>query len=241
MYITLGNIDDSLRNKQTRPCWRLLATLPNVPKRKGFAIQPTPDERNATNARFHEVLEIILQDIKELYKTGMEITCGDGKKRIGHPVLAAWIADIPEYNRLFSLKRDSCLVCEVPKDRLGDHPKERAPLRDTLEVSRRFNRYFDATRKVDSSIDGSSKILAQAVANSQKDWLNQRRHLLVPNKVFDLPGGRMEVLWRPDILHMIYQGVLEQLFDWILEFIKTYKRVALFDQVWASIPNHPSL
>ncbi|RPA70825.1 hypothetical protein BJ508DRAFT_195509, partial [Ascobolus immersus RN42] len=91
LNITVGNIPSARRNKTTSSAWRLLALLPIRPKR-------------ADNT-----------------KKGMEILFPDGEMRIGHPAIAGWLGDYPEYIKLFTASYMSCPVCIAPKDQLETH------------------------------------------------------------------------------------------------------------------------
>jgi len=47
------------------------------------------------------------------------VLCAEGNFRRSKPVLAAWLADCPEYSDLHDLQRHVCLWCECPKNELG--------------------------------------------------------------------------------------------------------------------------
>jgi hypothetical protein len=51
----------------------------------------------------------------------MEITCPDRKKRIGHPIITGWLADYPEYIKLFTASYMSCPICIAPRDDMDTH------------------------------------------------------------------------------------------------------------------------
>ena len=68
------------------------------------------------------VLRLILKDLERLGREGMRITCPDGVVRFGHPVLAGWLADYPEYIKLFAASYKSCPICIAPSDKMDAPP-----------------------------------------------------------------------------------------------------------------------
>ena len=67
------------------------------------------------------VLDLVLKELEDLWKNGMEITCPDGKVRIGHPVIAGWLGDYPEYMKLFTTSYMSCPICIAPRHQMDAH------------------------------------------------------------------------------------------------------------------------
>ena len=67
------------------------------------------------------VFSFIFEPLEAATKYGKEICCSDGRVRQCFPVLAAWISDHVENETLHGLKRMSCVVCEVPVERLVGH------------------------------------------------------------------------------------------------------------------------
>ena len=49
------------------------------------------------------------------------VLCADGNFGYCRPVVAAWLADYPEYCDLHDLERHVCFWSEYPKNTLGDH------------------------------------------------------------------------------------------------------------------------
>jgi len=48
-------------------------------------------------------------------------------------------------------------------------------------------------------------------------------------------------LWKPDMLHAVYQGMFKHLMDWLEGFMKRHKLLKRFDSVWRRIPPYPGL
>jgi hypothetical protein len=48
-------------------------------------------------------------------------------------------------------------------------------------------------------------------------------------------------LWKPDLLHTMYLGMLKHVMDWIQPFLKRHGRLNKFDDAWISVPPYPGL
>ena len=82
------------------------------------------DEQRQTNhEELNDVLRWVLQPLT--FKLNPSAECGyynflyaDGYFRRCKPVLAAWLADCPEYSDLHHLERHVCFCCECPQNEL---------------------------------------------------------------------------------------------------------------------------
>jgi len=43
----------------------------------------------------------------------------------------------------------------------------------------------------------------------------------------------------PDILHMVYRGMLKHLTDWVMSFLEQQFRINKFNQFWVTMPAYP--
>ncbi|RPA70687.1 hypothetical protein BJ508DRAFT_219104, partial [Ascobolus immersus RN42] len=111
---TVGNIDPKVRNCPSRQAWRCLGIFPERPKRSEKQSACRAEERLEASDIVQCVLELLLKTLPKMSRKGIKIMCPDGKMRIGHPVLACWIADYVEYNKLFSQVYGSCTICKTP-------------------------------------------------------------------------------------------------------------------------------
>ena len=116
--------------------------------------------------------------------------CADGNFRRCKPVLAAWLADGPEYRDLYHLERHVCFWCECPKHKLGDyvHPDKQRPRRD-------HNLY----RTLSSAKTKAAN--AELSLRHVHRGFNVFRHIHCI--VSDLP--------KPDLLHTMQIGMLDHL------------------------------
>ncbi|RPA70895.1 hypothetical protein BJ508DRAFT_195847, partial [Ascobolus immersus RN42] len=111
LNITIGNILSKFRNRPTHSAWRLLALLPIRPKKNASGKVDADEEMRSSLETIQEVMTLILQECIPLWQKGIEVLCPDGKVRIGHPVVAGWLGDYPEYIKLFTAAYMSCPIC----------------------------------------------------------------------------------------------------------------------------------
>jgi len=61
----------------------------------------------------------------------------------------------------------------------------------------------------------------------------------IQNALWSLPAVRPPTIVRADILHNIHLGVLKNLMEWIQGFLGKHKRLAVFDEIWSTLPPYP--
>ena len=120
LSMSVGNIPSKYRNKPLTAAWRLLALLPIRPKRASK--QTVDNEKTSALETVQMVLNKVLKELQPMWESGMRITCPDGKVRIGHPVIAGWLGDYPEYIKLFTSSYMSCPTCITPRHQMDTHP-----------------------------------------------------------------------------------------------------------------------
>jgi len=136
-YMTMGNLCLKIRQIPSMHSIVMVALLP-IPIKNRNIPQKRLDEQQQTNREvLNEVLRRLLQPLtfKQNPSAGSgyyNILCADGNFRRCKPVLAAWLADCPEYSELHYLERHVCFWCECPKNEVGDcvHPDKQHPQRD---------------------------------------------------------------------------------------------------------------
>ncbi|KAG9030543.1 hypothetical protein FS837_003250 [Tulasnella sp. UAMH 9824] len=92
VYLTIGNINKSLRRRPSQRAMVLLGYLP-VTKLHCFQLQ---DRSNQGHRLFHRAMRHVLQPLARAGTGGVFMTCADGNIRRVHPILASYIADYPE-------------------------------------------------------------------------------------------------------------------------------------------------
>lgn len=244
LLLSICNILSNIRNAPSARAFLELATLPIVPKK------PVTKGKNSTytltgwaldkNDAIQETLAIILGDLPKLYADGMEINCSDGKKRIGHPILAGWIADYKEYSNIFQVKNNSCVNCEIPQSTMGDNVS--GPPRDYALYKQKYLEW----RALKSTLDTMAPSLParrpiKASADVIAEWFKTRRALVADRLISDLPGMDHAAVWKPDMLHTLYAGMGKYLFLWIEGFLKDNQRLHVFNERWLMIPRYNDL
>jgi len=115
-----------------------MVTLLPIPIDNRNIPQQWLNEQRQTNRKvLNEVLRWVLRPLTFKQNPSAEsgyynVLCADGNFRRCKPVLAAWVADCPEYSDLHHLERHVCFWCECPKNKLGDYvpPDKEYPRRD---------------------------------------------------------------------------------------------------------------
>jgi hypothetical protein len=135
--MTIGNLLLKIRQTPSTHSIVMVALLP-IPIRNRNIPQKRLNKQRQTNLEvLNEVLLRLLQPLtfKQNPSAGSgyyNVLCADGKFRRCNPVLAAWLADCPEYSDLHHLERHVCFWCECSKNELGDyvHPDKEHSRRD---------------------------------------------------------------------------------------------------------------
>jgi hypothetical protein len=225
VYMTIGNQSSKIRQSASMHNVVVVALLP-IPIKSCNNPQKRLDEQRQTNREvLNEVLWRVLQPLtfKQNPSAGSgyyNVLCADGNFRCCIPVLAAWLADCPQYSDLDHLERHVCFWCECPETKLGDYvyPDKEHPRRD----HNLYRTLSDAnTKAVDAEL--SSRHVHRG--------FNQFRH--IPCIVSDLP--------KPDLLHTMQISMLDHLQKWIFHFMKTHERLDKYNAIWLSVPAYHNL
>jgi hypothetical protein len=115
-----------------------MVALLTIPIKNCNIPQKRQDEQQHTNREvLNEVLQQVLQPLNFKQHPSAEsgyynVLCADGNFRHCKLVLAAWLADCPEYSNLHHVQQHVCFWCECPKNELGDYvpPDKQHPQRD---------------------------------------------------------------------------------------------------------------
>jgi len=125
-YMTIGNLSSRIRQMPAMHSIVMVDLLP-IPIKNRNIPQKRLDEQRQTNREvLNKVLRRLLQPLTFKHnpsaKSGYyNVLCADGNFRHCKLVLAAWLADCPEYSDLYHLERHVYLRCECPKNELGDY------------------------------------------------------------------------------------------------------------------------
>jgi hypothetical protein len=203
----------------------MVALLP-IPINNHNIPQKRLDEQRHTNREVqNEVLRRLLQRLSFKHNPSAQsghynVPCADGNFRCCKRVLAAWLADCPEYSDLHHLKRHVCFWYECPKNELGDYvPPDKQHPRQDHNVYRMLS--DDNTKAANPEL--SSRHVHQG--------FNVFRH--IPFNGSDLP--------KPDQHHTMQIGWVDHLQKWIFHFMKTHKRLDKYNPIWSSVPAYHDL
>nr|VWO96661.1 Polyribonucleotide nucleotidyltransferase (EC (Polynucleotide phosphorylase) (PNPase) [Ganoderma boninense] len=194
VYLTIGNIDKSVRRKPSAHAFLLLGYIP-VSKLACF----TKSARSEAIYRlFHTCMAKILAPLIQAGQNGVLMTCADGHIRRVFPILAAYIADHPEQCLIACCKENRCPRCLVPRKQRGS-PTEH-PLRSQSETL---------------------EILREAEANTASDRFADQGLRPVYHPFWaDLPHTDIFACITPDILHQIHKGVIkDHLVQWVQKIV----------------------
>ena len=144
----------------------------------------------------------------------------DGNSRHCKPIIAAWLADCPEYSYLHHLERHVCFWCERPKNELGDNvpPDKQDPRQD-------HNLY---------------RILGDANTKAADAELSSR-HVHRGSNVFQHIPCIVSNLPKPNLLHTMQIGMLDHLQKLIFHFMKSHEWLDKYNAIWLSMPAYHDL
>jgi len=213
------------------------------------------DEKRSALKTVQDVLKALLKDaLVEMWKTGIKLTCPDGKVRYGHPVAVGWIGDYPEYCKLFTTIHGSCPICVAPPGTLDAHPTTEIFHRAvTSEALTRIVNNYNHNRavKVAKGVTRSSVEWKQAHQDIQdaEAWSSAQRVNLVHNTLWELPHVTPVTLWKPDLLHTMDLGLIKHCCEWMFNMLDEHGKPSgsnthasdLFDVTWTAVTPHPEI
>jgi len=123
VYMTIGNLSSKLRQMPSTHSIVIVTLLPIPIKNRNIPHKRLDEQRKTNREVLKEVLRWLLHPPTFKQNPSAEsvycnILCVDGNFRRCKPVLAAWLADCPEYSDLHHLKRHVCFWCECLKKNL---------------------------------------------------------------------------------------------------------------------------
>lgn len=253
LYMSIGNIPSTHRNKQTTMSWELVALLPLPPKHAQTTAKKLEEAREAFGRSVQDAIRRILDPLKELYREGVQVATAEGTYKRGRPVVGAWLADYVEYLKLFALKLKACPVCEVQAKDLGECTATAAeehrsyPERDSLMYQQAARHYMHAKIELKREAEGEVELdeetrnaITQKIIDSEA-WFEDRAAKPQRSAVWELPHAEAKVIWKPDLLQTVYLGILKHLMEWIVDFLLENKRMDHFDWLWKNVPRYPGL
>ncbi|KAF8441111.1 hypothetical protein BGX38DRAFT_1096925 [Terfezia claveryi] len=120
LYMSIGNIKSSIRNKLTMNAWIPIALLLTPPKRLA-KVPGNPMEAQELDALqvTHEILSSILSPLADAQsQQGIDMVCCDEKGRKCVPRLSAWLADHMKNIMIHGILTNRYSVCIAPQTNL---------------------------------------------------------------------------------------------------------------------------
>ena len=223
----------------------MLALLPVRPKRASK--NAVEEEKQSALETIQAVLRMILKDLERLGKEGMKITCPDGVIRYGHPVLAGWLADYPEYIKLFAAKYNSCPVCVAPTDKMDAHPTQPISYRKVDNSRIQFlldvHKAWTTVKETEKRTSPLYEKAVQHLATIEFEFSSNNLRM-VDNFLWTLPHVTPGSLWKPDLLHTMDLGMIKHALDWMFNMLDDFGNKALgdlFDITWMAVTHHPAI
>ena len=192
VYLTIGNIPKEIRRKPSRRGYVLLGYLPSE---RLDHIKSKETRRRASANLFHACMRRILQPIRGIGISGLEMASGDGVVRRCHPILAAFVGDYPEQCLAACCKNFECPKCHVPREDLG-------------KLAVYENRNLEDILKALSTIDRGPAAYIEACKAA---GIKPVRHPFWEG----LPFSNIFISITPDNLHQLYQGMVKHMISWI--------------------------
>ncbi|QRV82764.1 hypothetical protein RhiJN_10779 [Ceratobasidium sp. AG-Ba] len=139
VYLSIGNISKDICRCPSERATLLVGYIPvtslnNISNRKA--------QSEAGRQLFHTCLESILEPLKTLSQTGINILCADGGVRRVFPILAAYIADHPEQVTIACIRDSGCPICWIPPSERGNL-MARYPRRDRRQTLDALDDYWN--------------------------------------------------------------------------------------------------
>jgi len=193
VYMTIGDLSSKIRQMPSTHSIIMVALLPILITNSTIHQKRQHDQQQTTWEILKNILRWVLQPLtfkqnpsaKSVY---YNILCADGYFSGCKHVLAAWLADCPEYSDLHHLERHVCFWC--PKNELGEYvpPDKQHPQQD-----HNLYRTLRDANTIAADTEQSSRNVHRA--------FNACHH--IPCIISDLP--------RPTFLHTMQIGKLDHL------------------------------
>ena len=116
VYMTIDNLSSTIRRRRSTHSVVMVALLPVQIKTRNIPVTRLDEQWQTNQEVLNEVLGQVLQPLTIRQNPSAEsgyynVFGADGNFRPFKQVLAAWLADCPEYSYLYHPERDMCFWC----------------------------------------------------------------------------------------------------------------------------------
>ncbi|KAG8702831.1 hypothetical protein FRC08_003218 [Ceratobasidium sp. 394] len=190
LYMTLANIDKSVRRKLKSGASALLAYLP-VDK---YTYVANKLERSRLRRELvHRALEEVFKELRVVSETGIVVLCADGRYRKAYPVIRGVMLDFEEQLQMSGVMKNRCPKCL--QDVEGRGSGQLGPPRTNSQTLCALHAWLEGEGR------GQADQLGLRDRPVWPWWAN------IPH--FDFAASLM-----PDLLHQLHQGMLRHLLNW---------------------------
>ena len=213
VYLSIGNIDKSIRRKPSERATILVGYIP-VTKLECFS---ETKRQFGGYQLFHKCMASILKPLIRAGRDGVKMVCADRRVRLVYAILAAYIADHPEQCLITCCMENRCPKCIVSPDKLGE------PVHSVLRD------HHDTVRILKEKSQGLSP----------EEFKEQGLRPIWPFWA-DLPHCNIFPCITPDILHQLHKGFFkDHIVNWTTQSADGHARE--IDARFQAMPPHPSL
>ena len=213
VYMAIGNLPKEIRRK---PSWNAHILFAYLPIASLDHVSNQASKKRMILNLFHACMHTVLKPLEAAGLDGFSISSGDGQKRRGHPIVAAYCCDYMEQIVVVGCKMGECPLGDIAAEDLGN-PKAKCNTRDLNQVLKAL-----ATYQSDPDHFISACRTAHIKPIPSPFWKN-------------LPYCNIFHCITPDILHQLYQGLIKHLTEWILA---AYPHTELDARCRRLPPNH---
>ena len=220
VYMTIGDVCSKISQMPTVRSVVMVTLLTISIKTCNISQQWLDTQRQTHHEVLNEGLSWILQPPTFPHNPRTEsgynnIICADGNLRHCTPVLAAWLADCPEYSNLHAPMQHVWFWCECPKKEVGDYvpPDNQHPWWD-----HKVWRAFSHANPSASNAKLSSRHVHPGFTMCQH----------IPCIIRELR--------QPDLLHTMPISILDHLQKWIFHFMNQHTPLDKYNAIRLSVP-----
>jgi Plavaka transposase len=199
VYLSIGNIKSTVRNKPSHQAWVVIAYIP-----VGDFMGPKATQTALQHRLYHQCVEILLEPLVDAGRNGCLMVDPVGNLRHSYPRVAAFLGDLPEQFMLHLSTQNRSPSFIVDPTELGS---------GSLHPPRTKRWILQQLEEVANVADPEN--VAAYIAAAREWGLSGVARPFWAN----LPGYRPEICAAPDILHGLHRFWRDHILKWTIELI----------------------